>query len=316
MLNSKTVAFSANGEYILSTNDTGVQVRRIEEGEEIAKLKAENVVCLAVSRDGKWIAGGTYDGDLFLWDAMTYEQVFTHKEDAHYESCYGYCSDIVTDGDVRGVDFSPNSTHLVSASCDGDGVDTTRVWHLATRQQALGLHHERGTTAHTVKYSPQGDRIATATCKSVRVWDSTDGRLLVSIEIEVTSDYKTGLLWFNDHLFVVSKNKIKEFDASTGSPVTEWSVPDSHHFSCIILPKHNRFIAYFANDIVTFWDPSTNTQFGLIQHHQQIRAIALSPCQQFLAICGEDEETSIKSLSVSTMFRRIMAYLNLAPPVT
>ena len=82
MLSSKAVAFSANGEYILSTDDTGVQVRRIEDGEEIAKLKAEKVVCLAVSKDEKWIAAGTHYGDLILWDAMTYEKVFTHTEDA------------------------------------------------------------------------------------------------------------------------------------------------------------------------------------------------------------------------------------------
>ena len=315
MLNSKAVAFSANGEYILSTDDMGVRVRRIEDGEEIAKLKAEKVVCLAVSRDGKWIAAGTYDGDLILWDAVTYEQVFTHTEATDVDNCDGYYTH-VTYGDICGVDFSPNSTHLVSASCDGPFNDTTGVWDLATCRQVLRLDHGKGVSTRVARYSLQGDRIATATRKSLRVWDSSDGRLLVNVNIELTPNYNSGLLWFNDNLFVVSKSEIKEFDASTGSPVTEWSVPDSDGSSCIILPKHNRFIAYSANDTVTFWDPSTHTQLGFIQHHQLIRAITLSPCQQFLAICCEDGETSIESLFVSIMSHRIMAYLSLAPPVT
>ena len=217
---------------------------------------------------------------------------------------------------MYGVDFSPNSTRLVSASYDGYSNDATGVWHLATRRRVLRLHHGNDSPAHAAKYSPQGDRIATATRESIRVWDSSGGRLLVNIKVKATLDNNSGLLWFNDHLFVGSENKIKEFDASTGSPITEWSVPASDAYSCIILPKHNRFIAYSANDIVTFWDPSTHTQFGLIQHRQQIRAITLSPCQQFLAIYGKDEETSIKSLSVSAVFHWIVAYLNLAPPVT
>ena len=34
--------------------------------------------------------------------------------------------------------------------------------------------------------------------------------------------FHNGLLWFKNHLFVVSNKKIKEFDASTGSEVSKW----------------------------------------------------------------------------------------------
>ena len=66
------------------------------------------------------------------------------------------------------------------------------------------------------KYSPYGDRIATETVYPVRIWDSDDGRFLVDIPVTLTPWYNNGLLWSNNHLFVVSGSTIKQLDASTG----------------------------------------------------------------------------------------------------
>jgi WD40 repeat protein len=67
-----------------------------------------------------------------------------------------------------------------------------------------------------------------------------------------------------------------------------------HNDSCIALPKHGEFIAYSTKRTVTFWDTSTHTQLGLIQHPQDIRSIALSPDDRFLAIGGEGGKITIR----------------------
>ncbi|KAF8435498.1 hypothetical protein L210DRAFT_3551412 [Boletus edulis BED1] len=232
-----------------------------------------SIDCLAVSKDGRWIAAGTYFNDLFVWDATTYEQVWKHKDS----------------NSIHAVDFSPDSTRLVSAL-----EDTATIWDVTNRKQIQTLDHTRACVA---KYSPQGDRIATATEESVRVWDSSDGRLLVKIPVGVTPWYNNGLVWFNDHLFVVSNNTIKQLDASTGSLVAEWPILDSNPYSCIVLPKYGQFIAYSTTDTVTFWCTSTRSQLAVVQHSQEIRTIAFSPDDRFLAIGGEGSKLSIQSLS-------------------
>ena len=111
----------------------------------------------------------------------------------------------------------------------------------------------------------------------------------------------TGLLWFNDHLFVVSDGRINQFDAYTGSKVSGSPVPDTNNYSCIALPKHGELVTYSAKCAITLWDTSTYSQLNLIQHHQDIRCIALSPDDRFLAFGGADKKITIQSLSHITV---------------
>ncbi|KAI9462971.1 hypothetical protein HD554DRAFT_1425706 [Boletus coccyginus] len=269
------VTFSANGEYVLSGGQSGVQVWRVEDGKQMATMDTKTAFCLAVSKDGRWIAAGTLEGDVHVWDANTYKQVWTHRQDSHA---------------IHGVHFSPDSTRFVSVSRDGTAI----VWDIATRKKVRTLHSKGLGIA--AKYSPQGDRIATATRHSVQVYDSNDGRLLMDIKVGVTPSLNTSLLWFDNHLLVISDGKIKQFEASTGSVISEWPLPDTRYSQCIAIPKHREFIAYSAERTVTFWDTSTHAQLGRIQHPQAIYSIAVSP-DDFIAVGGDAGTITIESLS-------------------
>ncbi|KAF8548910.1 hypothetical protein OG21DRAFT_1500722 [Imleria badia] len=267
------VTFTTNGEYLVVSNYTdGAQVWRVKDAKQIATIKLPEILALALSKDDRWIAAVT-DHELFLLDAKTHEKVFMHEERAWFNA----------------VDFSPDSTRLLT----GLSNHTAIIWDIATHKQVRTLHHDDSVIA--AKFSPQGDRIATGTWNSVRVWDSNDGRLLMDIPVKVTPGDNKGLLWFDD-LFVLSDSTIREFHASTGSPVSEWPVPKGNWNSCIALPQHGEFIAYSTNDTVTFLDTSTHTQLGLINHTKYISSIAFSPDDEFLAIGGVEGKITIKKL--------------------
>ena len=265
--------FSPDGKHLSSTHD-GVQVWQVEDGKQIATMEARNVWCLAVSQHGRWIAAGTNNGDVYVWDAETREQVWSHKEDS---------------SPVCAVDFSLDSTRLVTGS---DNKKAT-TWDMATRKQVHTLEHEHWVRA--TKYSGQGDRLATGTRTFVRIWDN-DGRLLVTINVGVEPCFNTGLLWSNNHLFALSDGQIKHFEASMTSAGSEWPIPDGNSTSCIALPKHKKFIAYSTNCTVTYWDTTTHSQCGLIEHTQNIWSIAISPDDQSLAIGGWGGNIIIRNL--------------------
>ena len=289
----QAVTFSTRGEHLVSGGGGGVRVWRVENRKRTATMETNGTVfCLAVSKDGRWIAAGTIVGEVVVWDMATLEQVFKHKED---------------NSTVNGVDFSPDSSRLVFASDNR----TASIWDIATRERVQTLHHDGRVFA--AKYSPQGDRIATASrdSGSVYIYDSSDGHLIVDIKVTVLPYYNAGVVWFNNHLLVLSASKIVQVEVSTGSPVGEWPVPDTKHSSCIALPKHGKFVAYSTDRTVSFWNTETHTQLGHIQHPEDIQSIAVSPDDQLIAIGGGNGKIILESLShinVSTIHSWFTAY--------
>ena len=57
--------------------------------------------------------GGTFRGEVYVWDAETYRTVWMHREDSWT---------------IEAVDFSPDSTKLVSGSWNG----TPTIWDVAS----------------------------------------------------------------------------------------------------------------------------------------------------------------------------------------
>ena len=278
----RALTFSASGEYLWSASDKGLRMWRVEDGEEMARLEPQGgVECFAMSKDERWIAVGTILNTIVVWDARTCEKVFS------------------VEGGRWGVDFSPDSSRLVSASTKGDFGDISwTIWDIATGKQVQTFHHEvardnfKLPTIYAVKYSPQGDRIATAIEHSIRVWDSNDGRLLVRVNTSCK-----GLFWCDDHLFVASGHEIQQINASTGSQMSKWLV-SYDHLPYMALPQHGGFIAYSTEHMVTFWDTATHTQLGRIYYPLGIGPIALSPDNRFLATGSRrrDGKIIIKSL--------------------
>ena len=265
-----TKTFSANGEYLLTGHYEGVRVWRVQDGKEMARLEM-NVNSLAVSKDDNWIAGTTWEGDVIIWDANTYIQKYQWRTDSEI---------------VFGLDFSSDATRLIVASDD----ITAIIWDLATGNEAQRLVHERAVYA--AKYSPEGDRIATATWDEVRVWDSEDGRLLY--DIQVAQCDIAGLVWGYNLLLVTAKDKVWKIKGTT---VSEWSIPQRRGTSRTALQNHGEFVVSATRRGVRFWDISTHTERPPIQHSQNIQSITLSPDDQFIAITGKDGKITMKRLS-------------------
>ena len=133
--------FTASGEYLVTGDEKGVGVWRVNDGKQVARMETGyHVLSLAASKNGKWIAAGT-STKLFVWNAETYEEIIKYGEGNF----------------ILGVDFSPDSTRLVT----GTNNCTAIIWDLGTGKQVQTLQHQGWIYA--AKYSPRGDRIATAT---------------------------------------------------------------------------------------------------------------------------------------------------------
>ncbi|KAG8725023.1 hypothetical protein FRC09_009923 [Ceratobasidium sp. 395] len=159
------------------------------------------VFSVAVSRDGRWVASGSYDHTVSIWDSHAGQIVagpLVGHTDVVHSVAFSLDSDRVVSGSkdktiriwdsrtgkpvagpfeghtdqVRSVVFSPDDRHVASGSHDC----TVRIWDAKTGQAM-----EHPCSGHTdwvlsVAYSPNGDFIASGSADcSIRIWHAKNG---------------------------------------------------------------------------------------------------------------------------------------------
>jgi WD40 repeat protein len=228
-------------------------------------------------------------GGASVWDAKTHDKV-VHK--------------VVTDF-VLTVDISPDSTKFAAGTGLHEPVDSpsVNVWNVTTGERVVGpLQHDGSVVG--VKFSPNGNHIATATQKHhIRIFNSRNGDQLIFIDNPMPRwSAITPIVWPSDgRLFAISEGgKIKSFDTSTGSQLSEWQIHnnDSGDLISLALSANSKFIASSAGHSVSFWDTSTHTQLGsVLKDVDRIRCIALSPDGTHLVTGGYNKTITIWNLS-------------------
>lgn len=117
---------------------------------------------IAFSLDGKWLASGSNDGNLQLWDTLTYMRL---KELQGHR------------GPVTAIDFSTSGKVLASGSED----NTIRVWDTASGELLLTLEGHI-SSINTIAFSPTDQLLASGSDdETIRVWNATSGELLFTI---------------------------------------------------------------------------------------------------------------------------------------
>ena len=264
-----SVAFLVGGKHVVSIGaDEKIRRWRAEDGTEVrTPIHAENNCRhLAVSRDGKWVVSGTWNGEVTVWNAGSHSKVTEFKTQSI---------------DVCVADISPDATRIATGSTKR----AAWVWSLSTGKRLLGpLQHDWCLAG--VKFSPNGCLLATATdtCdehgKSIRIYDSQNGHLLVDVPIQVNSWFNQSLAWVSSskQLFALSHDShINCLDVYTGTTVSKWPIHSNNDPKCISLASNGMFIAASANSSLSFWDTTTHQQIGpVIEYNHVIWSMAIS----------------------------------------
>ena len=299
----RLVVFAEDGKQVLSGGDEGMLRRwRVDDGQEVGEpIRAEGaeIFAAAVSPDGKWLVAGlrrlsSNDGktSLRIWDTRTHTKVLDIKGHTGTDTVFA-------------VDVSPDSTKLVAGSTD----KTACIWNITTGQRLVGpLQHENWVVA--VRFSPNGDRIATATtaengedektAESIRIYDSENGQRLVLFDIPLMVAHMiTSLAWTSDgcQLFAASYSQVKHFDTSSGSLLKKWLVPGGGWLGSVVLSRNQKFAVVVASKSLSFWDTSTYQQIGtVIEHTSDVWWIALSPNDDQVATGEGNGKVTLRNL--------------------
>ncbi|HTX91482.1 MAG TPA: WD40 repeat domain-containing protein [Anaerolineales bacterium] len=124
-------AYSPDGQEIAYGCNGRLEIWDARQGEILTELRAaktHDISALAYSADGKYLAAGTTEGVVSLWDAASGERLGDYDE-------------LVTEppSSVRDVAFSPGGRYLAWTSRAGELL----IWDLAARQKAGRLLYDK-----------------------------------------------------------------------------------------------------------------------------------------------------------------------------
>ncbi|KAF8129634.1 hypothetical protein EV363DRAFT_1168834 [Boletus edulis] len=184
------------------------------------------------------------------------------------------------------VDISPKATRFATGTNDG----TANIWNIPDGTGVTG--HVRLLPQHDglvlgVKFSPDGNCLATGDSRALRIYDTNSTALLRTFLMPITSWPSTPILWPTaQSIFALSGNTVNHIDRVAGWFLASWTVPGVpvDHFGTISLAGNGRFIACTAGTSISLWDTSTSTRISFpIQLPSQVWSIAISPDYKYLA---------------------------------
>jgi serine/threonine protein kinase len=253
---------------------------------EIMILSGHNdwVTSLAFSADGQWMASGSSDMTVKVWEMPGGKLIGTLRG-------HGYA--------INGVAVSSDSKWIASAGNDG----TVRLWDVRTGKQHGALQGQ-GYSLFAVAFSPDGRQVAAAgRDRSVFVWDADSGKRIYSLEGH-TADVNA-LAYSADGKWLVSggaDRTLRVWDMSSGQVVNTLSGHKEGVLS-LAISRNGRWLASGdAGHTIRLWDAGDFRHVRTITEvPHPILSMAFSPDGKWLAIGAANKTLRIFDAADGTL---------------
>lgn len=230
---------------------------------------------LTYSADGKWLATGSRDPYVRIWDAAT------GKEQRRFE---GHTNQ------VTAVAFAPDGKTLASGAKD----NTVRLWDVATGKEQLTLEDLPSQSYNHVSglvFSPDGKTLAASGGEDwVGLWQVDGGkrlRLFAEPHAQdlIYNDW-TDLLTFTDEgkTLVVGGRFVRAWDVASGKKLRQW--PTFDYGGRIALAKDGTLAVKGYGVRIQLWDLAAGKKLPFLKGVESGGCLAFAPDGKVLAEGG------------------------------
>lgn len=205
-LSSGQIVYSPSGDYLAIASEVGIQIYSNTINSEFRLMESENpIYSVAFSSDGHLLAGGDYEGNIYLWEIESKELVTVFE---------GF------DSIVWKVAFFDDDNRLMS---QGKSLGTTviRVWDIASKTAISAIEYSEYPISSAIPDVFGNFVIASDSRGSLHIFDSGNGQLQLSLE--QNNGGGNELLFNPDKTILVSAGvgNIVLWDWENGSQIAE-----------------------------------------------------------------------------------------------
>jgi len=235
-----------------------------------------NVSVISYGPNGKYLASGSSDNTIKIWNTKTGEVVLTFKK---HES------------PVFSIDWSPDGKSIVSGSTNG----TIKIWHAETGKEILTfVGHTKNVAA--VAFSSDGEYIVSGSWdKTIKTWNAKTGN-----EIKTFSGHTnnvSAVAFSPDGEYIVSGSwdkTIKIWDAETGETTKTLKGHEKPVLSVYWSPDDKHIASGSSDKTIKTWDIETNKLIKTFSGHtMSVSSVAYSPDSRHIVSGSWDKTVRI-----------------------
>ncbi len=288
-----SIAFSADGKYIVSADKAKIIIWDIEKKEVRGKdIMLRNTQTVVFSPNSQFIAAAGKDKKITIYNTKTHKEITTLETNGKTKG---------QNGTINSLAYSANGEYIVAAGVDNRiGSDTTTIlWDVASKKpndwKPKSVFKEN-MEVECVAFSEDGKKIATGGFKTLKIWDVETATLGTNFESNTEEIKCIAINPVNEDIIASAGiNTITIFDKTKNKKIESDSNLAVIYYD-IVFSSDGKYLVSGDDDIdsyVKLWsvnDTSIVIEKYFLRHQDKVYSVDISADDNYI-ISGSADKT-------------------------